>query len=526
MRTFRSSTLFIVAVLLASCGGGGEGGAGGGTSGPSPNVPISNINVAPVSNAGVAQSVLTGTTVTLDGSASSDANGDSITYQWTLSSKPIGSTAVIANASTVKPTFTADVTGSYVLSLVVNDGRLSSTAEQVTVTAAVGNVAPVAVAGVAQNVITGTTVTLDGTKSSDANGDLLTYAWTLTSKPNGSGAVISRTTSATPTFTADLGGVYVATLQVSDGKLLSLGVTTVITADDPQYNVSTEIDLTPRKPLAIAVNSKGAIYVADGGSGVVVYPANPPNKQETQILPFNEVRQIAIDAYDKVIVVNRIGNTDRIIKFEPSTGASTIIAELAATGSGSEGVSYLATDYSGNIFVSTRSDTVRKISSNGISNIFGPTVSGIAGSTDPLDKLRSPTGIVSASNNSDFFVADTSNNIIRKFTFSGAMSIFAGTGLPGRSDGDGISASFYTPQGLARDLFGNIFVADSSNGLIRKINRAGKVSTIAGGGSGALNGTGLNSTFSYPESVAVSSNGDIFVGEANTGLIRKLTIKK
>ncbi|MGI9135135.1 MAG: PKD domain-containing protein, partial [Rhodoferax sp.] len=93
------------------------------------------INVAPVANAGSAQSVTLGTKVTLDGSASSDANGDSLSYAWTLSAKPSGSSASLASASTVKPTFTPDVAGTYVASLVVNDGQLSSSASTVTVTA-------------------------------------------------------------------------------------------------------------------------------------------------------------------------------------------------------------------------------------------------------------------------------------------------------------------------------------------------------------------------------------------------------
>ena len=184
------------------------------------------INVAPAADAGAAQNVLTGTTVTLDGSKSSDANGDLITYSWTITSKPAGSNAVLTNSTSAKPTFTADVAGNYVASLVVNDGKLNSTAVTVIVTAAVANVAPVADAGAAQNVLTGTTVTLDGSKSSDANGDLITYSWTITSKPAGSNAVLTNSTSAKPTFTADISGVYVAVLTVNDGKLSS-NLTTV-----------------------------------------------------------------------------------------------------------------------------------------------------------------------------------------------------------------------------------------------------------------------------------------------------------
>ncbi|NCP01678.1 MAG: hypothetical protein GW862_15910, partial [Sphingomonadales bacterium] len=187
-------------------------------------------NVAPVANAGVAQNVVAGSAVTLDGSASSDANSDTLTYAWTLTSKPAGSAAALSSATSAKPTFTADVAGAYVASLVVNDGKLNSTAKSVTVTAAVLNVAPVANAGVAQNVVAGSAVTLDGSASSDANSDPLTYAWTLTSKPAGSTAALSSATSAKPTFTADVAGTYVASLTVNDGKVNSTTVTVTITA--------------------------------------------------------------------------------------------------------------------------------------------------------------------------------------------------------------------------------------------------------------------------------------------------------
>ncbi|NCO53755.1 MAG: hypothetical protein GW875_16960, partial [Deltaproteobacteria bacterium] len=183
-----------------------------------------------VANAGVTQNVVAGSAVTLDGSASSDANSDPLTYAWTLTSKPAGSTAALSSATSAKPTFTADVAGTYVGTLTVNDGKVNSTAVTVTITAAVANVAPVANAGVAQNVVAGSAVTLDGSASSDANSDTLTYAWTLTSKPAGSAAALSSATSAKPTFTADVAGAYVASLVVNDGKLNSTAKSVTVTA--------------------------------------------------------------------------------------------------------------------------------------------------------------------------------------------------------------------------------------------------------------------------------------------------------
>lgn len=92
-------------------------------------------NSAPVANAGSAQNVVVGTVVTLDGSASTDADGNALTYAWTLTTKPAGSAASLSSATSVKPTFTADVAGTYGASLIVSDGQTSSIVSTVTVVA-------------------------------------------------------------------------------------------------------------------------------------------------------------------------------------------------------------------------------------------------------------------------------------------------------------------------------------------------------------------------------------------------------
>lgn len=110
--------------VLTACGGGG---------GSTTNPQISNI--APSANAGSIQNILVSSLVTLDGSASSDANGDTLTYRWTLTSKPSGSSAALSSSSSARPTFSADLAGTYVATLIVNDGQVDSTAATVTVTA-------------------------------------------------------------------------------------------------------------------------------------------------------------------------------------------------------------------------------------------------------------------------------------------------------------------------------------------------------------------------------------------------------
>ncbi len=192
-------------------------------------VKISTTNTAPVPAAGLDQSVvLIGSTVQLDGSTSYDPDGDAITFLWSFTSRPGGSDAALSDPTAAKPTFVADVYGKYELSLTVTDPFGARTSDAVTVSSE--NVKPVANAGVNQAVLAPSTVWLDGTASSDANGDPLTYQWSLVSRPDGSSAVLSNSETAHPNFVADLAGQYVVSLVVSDGLLASDPSNVTITA--------------------------------------------------------------------------------------------------------------------------------------------------------------------------------------------------------------------------------------------------------------------------------------------------------
>ena len=196
-------------------------------------VVASILNAAPVANAGPSQSVVAGMQVTLDGTASSDANLNLITYQWSSIYKPPGSTATLDSATSVRPKFTADLAGTYVWGLVVNDGKVDSASSTVTITVAPVNAAPVANAGPSQTIVLvppGTVVNLDGSASSDANGNPLTYKWSMVSKPKNSAAALSSATVVNPSFTADQVGTYVAVLVVNDGQLDSAVSATSVTA--------------------------------------------------------------------------------------------------------------------------------------------------------------------------------------------------------------------------------------------------------------------------------------------------------
>jgi hypothetical protein len=139
--------------------------------------------------------------------------------------------ATLSSTSVSKPTFTADAVGTYVASLIVNDGKADSAAvASTTVIAEALNVAPVANAGPAQTVLIGSTVSLTGAASSDANADRLTYKWILTTKPTGSTASLSSSSAVSPTFKADVEGVFVASLIVNDGKVDSTTSTVPISS--------------------------------------------------------------------------------------------------------------------------------------------------------------------------------------------------------------------------------------------------------------------------------------------------------
>ena len=131
-------------------------------------VTITVDDIRPVAHAGADELLVTvRQTVQLNGSGSSDADGDALSFRWALTTRPAGSQATLTNSTLVNPTFVADVLGTYVAQLIVNDGTLDSLPATVTIT--VESLRPVAHAGADQPMVAlGQTVQLDGSGSTTA----------------------------------------------------------------------------------------------------------------------------------------------------------------------------------------------------------------------------------------------------------------------------------------------------------------------------------------------------------------------
>jgi len=222
-----------------------------------------SVNSPPTANAGADQNVTVGEVVQLNGGGSSDPDGNTLTYSWTMFSRPAASGATLQNTTSATPSFTPDVGGSYVLRLVVSDGRLSSTPDDCTISA---NTPPIANAGPDQEVVLGNPVQLNGAGSSDPDGDNLSYSWAFDSRPAGSAATLSSATVTSPTFTADVEGTFVVKLVVSDGMASSAPDFVTITVTQPQTQLFLNY-LSSKPVLSNQRVASGSIRVTLYGSG-------------------------------------------------------------------------------------------------------------------------------------------------------------------------------------------------------------------------------------------------------------------
>lgn len=183
----------------------------------------------------------------------------------------------------------------------------------------------------------------------------------------------------------------------------------------------------------------------------------------------------------------------------------------------------------GNFFVVDRGNqTIRHVTSAGAVT----TLAGSAGSRGSQDgtagdaRFDGPTGIARAPDGT-LYIADTQNHTIRRVMANGSVTTFAGSaGNPGDQNGSGSAARFNQPQGIASDLAGNLYVADTGNHLVRKITPSGEVTTLAGisGRSGIFDATpGTGALFNQPTGIAVGSDGNIYVTDVLMCFIRRIS---
>jgi sugar lactone lactonase YvrE len=220
------------------------------------------------------------------------------------------------------------------------------------------------------------------------------------------------------------------------------------------------------------------------------------------------------------------------------SGIITTVAGDGTTGSNGDGgpatsaqlyhPEGVAVDSTGSFFIADYSNNrIRKVTSEGIiSTVAGNGTKGYSGDDGPATsaQLNGPMG-VAVDSAGNLFIADYGNSRIRKVTSEGIISTVAGNGTKGYSGdaGPAVSAKLNGPTGVTVDSAGNVLIADYSNNRIRMVNPAGVISTIAGNGTTGFGGDGGPATsaqFYYPEGIAVNSAGNLFIADSSNNRIR------
>ena len=189
----------------------------------------------------------------------------------------------------------------------------------------------------------------------------------------------------------------------------------------------------------------------------------------------------------------------------------------------------VAVDGAGNAYVAdSGNSTIRKITPSGVVTTLAgsPGNSGAADGTGSAAQFNGPQR-VAVDGAGNVYVADTGNNTIRKITPGGVVKTMAGAPPPfapaGLTDGQGRAARFNGPWGVAVDGLGNVLVADTGNFAIRRITPSGAVTSVTGGGNGYLDGNGGSAAFYGPKGVAVDAAGNLYVADTGNDVIRKIT---
>lgn len=241
---------------------------------------------------------------------------------------------------------------------------------------------------------------------------------------------------------------------------------------------------------------------------------------------FNHPQGLTVDAGGNVFVADR--QNGRIAKITPGGTVTTFVGRPPGQPATDAELAFgyaddITRDQDGNFYV-VGNHMVRKITKDGVvTTVAGAADEGYADGTGAQARFNTPLGITidSAGN---LYVADTLNQRIRKITPAGVVTTVAGNGARGLANGTALQASFNNPYGIAVDRAGNVFFVDTGNELIRKVTPDGTVSTFAGSvrfTEASVDGLGSQASFKAPTGLTIDADGNLYVTES--GKVRTIT---
>jgi hypothetical protein len=268
----------------------------------------------------------------LRGTNSVDADGDALTYSWTMTNKPAGSTAALATPAAMTTQLTVDLAGSYDVLLRVSDpsGAYSEQAMKIDV----GNYAPVAVIDRGRvTVLAGSAATASAALSFDEDRDALTYAWAIDARPAGSSATIAAPASPALSFTPDVAGSYVISVTVSDG--ISSNVSYVTINSLASFVATVSLPFSPLETrysrgldkLVIVATNPNTVKIVDPFTGLIKTVMLPTGAISMTLSPDGKLAAVLHDGIVSLVDLE----TAALLR---STSISTAPSEAFVTNAG------------------------------------------------------------------------------------------------------------------------------------------------------------------------------------------------